>query len=84
MQSISEVLNKADMAKISPVALLERIHDTIVPDIKPAVKKKAASFVKVFRALRRLALDVNYATIPFLFLSLTYRNTYRARLRKSS
>ncbi|KAJ3478605.1 hypothetical protein NLI96_g9642 [Meripilus lineatus] len=56
-KSVSEILMKAAKMNMSPMEALERICDGKTPDIKPAVKRKAAPFIKAIRELRKLAID---------------------------
>ncbi len=50
--------------KLSPLEVVERIHDGKLADIKPPVKRKIGSFVQAMKKLRKLATDVSrtYAT----------------------
>ncbi|KAK7463908.1 ATP-dependent DNA helicase srs2 [Stygiomarasmius scandens] len=54
-KTLSELLSRSDKSKISPLDLIEKIHDGKTPDIKPPVKRKLQSFVTHIRLLRKLA-----------------------------
>ncbi|KAJ7713348.1 P-loop containing nucleoside triphosphate hydrolase protein, partial [Mycena maculata] len=56
-KSVTALIARADKTKKSPLDVIELIHDSKQPDIKPAVKHKVGSFVKTLRALRKLALE---------------------------
>ncbi|KAG2340726.1 UvrD-helicase-domain-containing protein [Suillus weaverae] len=56
-KSLGEILSRAQKLGISPLTLIERIHDSIIPDLKPSVKRKVQSFVNVIRSLRSFATD---------------------------
>ncbi|KAG1762716.1 P-loop containing nucleoside triphosphate hydrolase protein [Suillus occidentalis] len=56
-KSLGEILSRAQTLGISPLTLVERIHDSIIPDLKPSVKRKVQSFVDVMRSLRSSATD---------------------------
>jgi DNA helicase-2/ATP-dependent DNA helicase PcrA len=58
-KSLEALISRAAKTKISPLEAIERIHDAVQPDIKPAVKHKVGSFVRTVRALRTLATEVN-------------------------
>ncbi|KAF8905113.1 P-loop containing nucleoside triphosphate hydrolase protein, partial [Gymnopilus junonius] len=53
-KSLSEIASQAQKLKISQLELIERIHDSKLPDTKPSIKKKIVSFVKAIRCLRKL------------------------------
>ncbi|TFK47713.1 UvrD-helicase-domain-containing protein [Heliocybe sulcata] len=54
-KTLGEILRAAHAKHISPLAFIERIYDGRVPDTKPPVKRKIASFVKAVRELRTAA-----------------------------
>ncbi|KAF7331625.1 ATP-depentend DNA [Mycena kentingensis (nom. inval.)] len=54
-KSIAELVARAIKTKISPLEVVERIHDAIQPDIKPSVKNKIGPFVRTIRVLRKMA-----------------------------
>ncbi|KAG0708108.1 UvrD-like helicase C-terminal domain-containing protein [Suillus ampliporus] len=56
-KSLGEILSRAQKLSISPLTLVERIHDSIIPDLKPSVKRKVQSFMNVIRSLRSSATD---------------------------
>ncbi|OJA17125.1 hypothetical protein AZE42_02583 [Rhizopogon vesiculosus] len=56
-KSLGEILARAQKLNISPLSVVERIHDSKIPDLKPPVKRKVQSFVNVIRSLRSLATD---------------------------
>lgn len=58
-QTITEILVRANKLQLSPLEVVERIHDGSMPDIKPPVKKKVAPFVETVRALRKMATEVS-------------------------
>ncbi|KJA22922.1 hypothetical protein HYPSUDRAFT_185668 [Hypholoma sublateritium FD-334 SS-4] len=53
-KTLSEIASRAADLKISQLQLVENIHDNKTPDIKPPIKRKAASFVQTIRFLRKL------------------------------
>ncbi|CDO74962.1 hypothetical protein BN946_scf184945.g34 [Trametes cinnabarina] len=55
VKTINEITLRAQQLKISPLKVVERIVDGKIPDTKPPVKKKLASFVHTIRILRRHA-----------------------------
>jgi DNA helicase II / ATP-dependent DNA helicase PcrA len=57
-QAVAELFARASKAEISPLQLVEKIHDGKVPDIKPPVKRKIGPFVIAIRRLRALAQGV--------------------------
>ncbi|KAI9057301.1 P-loop containing nucleoside triphosphate hydrolase protein [Trametes sanguinea] len=56
-KTVNEISMRAQELKISPLLVVERIVDGKIPDIKPPVKKKLASFVHTIRILRKHAND---------------------------
>ncbi|KAG1743430.1 P-loop containing nucleoside triphosphate hydrolase protein [Suillus lakei] len=56
-KSLREIISRAQKLGVSPLTLVERIHDSIIPDLKPSVKRKVQSFVNVIRSLRSSATD---------------------------
>ena len=54
-QTIAELLHRAEQLKVPPLTVVERIVDGKIPDIKPPVRKKLASFTDTIRDLRRFA-----------------------------
>ena len=71
-QTLSEIFAKADELGLSAMELVEQIHDSRVPDIKPAVKRKLSSFVNAIRKLRDQAKNVGARTPIVYISSLTY------------
>lgn len=69
-QTLSEIASRAADLKISQLQLVENIHDNKAPDIKPPIKRKAASFVQTIRSLRKLDKEVYSFAIYF------YTNAY--------
>ncbi|PSR75571.1 hypothetical protein PHLCEN_2v9051 [Hermanssonia centrifuga] len=59
-KTIAKILQKAGSLKISPLEVVERIHDGKLADIKPPVKRKIGSFVQAMKKLRKLARDGEY------------------------
>ena len=45
--------------------VVEKIHDSTIPDIKPPIKRKLYSFVQTVRELRRLANKVSAVDVFF-------------------
>ncbi|KAJ3820348.1 P-loop containing nucleoside triphosphate hydrolase protein [Lentinula raphanica] len=56
-KSVAELIARAESSKLTLVELVEKIHSNKTPDVKPAVKRKIAPFVSVFRNLRQMASD---------------------------
>ncbi|KAH7925501.1 UvrD-helicase-domain-containing protein [Leucogyrophana mollusca] len=56
-KSLAEILSRADKLKASPLAVIERICDSKIPDLKVSVKRKASPFVATIRKLRKLAAE---------------------------
>ncbi|KAG1883398.1 P-loop containing nucleoside triphosphate hydrolase protein, partial [Suillus subluteus] len=56
-KSLGEILSRAQKLGISPLTLVERIHDSMIPDLKLSVKRKVQSFVNVMRSLKSSATD---------------------------
>ncbi|KAI0070422.1 UvrD-helicase-domain-containing protein [Panus rudis PR-1116 ss-1] len=54
-KSVAELLSRSTALGIPPLDAAERIYDGKIPDIKPSVKRKLASFVVAIRKLRNLA-----------------------------
>ncbi|KAI0065105.1 UvrD-helicase-domain-containing protein [Artomyces pyxidatus] len=54
-KSLAEIFATAERLDKSPLAIVEGICDGVVPDIKPAVKRKVEPFVKIIRTLRKHA-----------------------------
>lgn len=65
---MSEIFAKADQLGLSAMELVEQIHDSKVPDVKPAVKRKLSSFVNAIRKLRDQAKNVG-ARISIAYIS---------------
>ena len=57
-QSVAEIVARAEKAKCSPLELVEQIHDSKIPDIKPPIKRKIGSFVTTIRSLRKYDSEV--------------------------
>ena len=60
-----ELLHRAQQLKMAPLDVVEGIVKGLIPDIKPAVKKKLANFSALIRDLRKYAKEVS------LFFQLT-------------
>ncbi|KAF9065598.1 P-loop containing nucleoside triphosphate hydrolase protein [Rhodocollybia butyracea] len=56
-KTVSELLARADKSKVTLLDLVEKIHNGKIPDIKPPVRRKLASFVPSIRVLRNLASE---------------------------
>lgn len=54
-KTLGEILRTAQGRRLSPVALVEHIYDSKIPDIKPSIKRKVGSFVRTVRELRLAA-----------------------------
>ncbi|KIK45214.1 hypothetical protein CY34DRAFT_78359 [Suillus luteus UH-Slu-Lm8-n1] len=80
-KSLGEILSRAQTLGISPLTLVERIHDSIIPDLKPSVKRKVQSFVNVIRSLRSSATDGMEPAQ--LIAKLLERIDYQEHLKKS-
>ncbi|OCH89587.1 UvrD-helicase-domain-containing protein [Obba rivulosa] len=80
-KTVAEILAQADKRRISPVDLVERIHDGSIPDIKPPVRKKLASFVQTIRSLRLRAQEGE--STSELIRHLLDLTEYEAWLRKT-
>ena len=66
-QSVDELLAISTKKGISPIRVMELIHDGKLPDIKPPCKRKIGDFVNAIKTLRALAANV---PIPhYLFAS---------------
>ena len=63
-QSLEEIALQAKKLEISQLKLVEGIVDCNIPDIKPSVKKKLATFVKTIRDLRKLEKEVSLFPFP--------------------
>jgi DNA helicase-2/ATP-dependent DNA helicase PcrA len=61
-KSVLALIARADKTKMSPLDVVEFIHDSKQPDIKPTVKHKVGPFVKAVRVLRKLATEVTSRT----------------------
>ncbi|TFY82118.1 hypothetical protein EWM64_g1894 [Hericium alpestre] len=80
-KSIAQVIQRAEQAGLSPMALVERIHDGKVPDIKPPLKRKVGPFVTTLRTLREQA---NSGTSPAMLIrKLLELIKYTDHLKKS-
>ena len=60
-------MERAEKTKLSPLAVVERICDSKIPDTKPPVKQKLSSFVKCVRVLKRLAEEVRLFGFLLMF-----------------
>ncbi|KAH9930039.1 P-loop containing nucleoside triphosphate hydrolase protein [Fomitopsis serialis] len=79
-KTIAEILATAQPLKLSPLEVVMRIYDGTLPDIKPSVKRKLASFVPPVRMLQKLA---QARTLPSdLIRNLIEGIEYEAYLRK--
>ncbi|KAG1729658.1 P-loop containing nucleoside triphosphate hydrolase protein, partial [Suillus paluster] len=56
-KSLGEILARSQKLSISPLTLIEHIHDSKSPDLEPPVKRKVQSFVNAIRSLRSFAAD---------------------------
>ncbi|KZP25249.1 UvrD-helicase-domain-containing protein [Athelia psychrophila] len=56
-KTLGEILARAIELKTSPLAVVERIYDGRIPDVKPPVRKKLKGFIEPVRTLRKLAED---------------------------
>ncbi|KAI0342822.1 UvrD-helicase-domain-containing protein [Trametopsis cervina] len=56
-KSVAEILSKASRLGITPLDVVERIHDGKIPDIKPPLKRKIVRFVHTTKTLRKLAKE---------------------------
>ncbi|KAL0954493.1 hypothetical protein HGRIS_003461 [Hohenbuehelia grisea] len=56
-KTVAEIFVRADKTKSTPLEVIEKICDGRMPDIKPPVKRKVASFVAAIRSLRKLASE---------------------------
>ncbi|KAI0091225.1 P-loop containing nucleoside triphosphate hydrolase protein [Irpex rosettiformis] len=56
-KSVKEILATAERLKLTPLEVVERIHDGKISDIKPPLKRKTAQFVTAIRTLRKLMSD---------------------------
>ncbi|KAJ7896080.1 P-loop containing nucleoside triphosphate hydrolase protein [Mycena olivaceomarginata] len=65
-KSLEALISRAAKTKISPLEAIERIHDAVQPDIKPAVKHKVGSFVRTGASppdlIQRLLQLIEYET----------------------
>ena len=64
MQTVAEILSTAERLRLSPLTVVMRIHDGVLPDIKPSVKRKLATFVPPLRKLQKLAREVRPPDTP--------------------
>ncbi|EPQ52841.1 UvrD-helicase-domain-containing protein, partial [Gloeophyllum trabeum ATCC 11539] len=78
-KTLGEILRTAQGRRLSPVALVEHIYDSKIPDIKPSIKRKVGSFVRTVRELR-LAAQRMPADIIRKLISLT---EYEDHLKKT-
>ena len=69
VQSIAQIIAKAEKDEISPLDVAERICDGQMPDIKPPVKRKLGQYVKIVRGLREHANAVNVVSFASPFKS---------------
>ncbi|KAI0671645.1 UvrD-helicase-domain-containing protein [Trametes maxima] len=54
-KTIHEIILRAEQLKVTPMAVVERIVDGKIPDIKPPIKRKLAPFVETIHILRKHA-----------------------------
>ncbi|KAF8962796.1 UvrD-helicase-domain-containing protein [Flammula alnicola] len=80
-KTLAEIASQAEKLKISQLELVERIHDNKIPDIKPSIKRKTASFVKTIRILRKL--DEENTTPSEMIRKLVALLNYEDHLRKT-
>ncbi|KZT73601.1 UvrD/REP type DNA helicase [Daedalea quercina L-15889] len=57
-KTIAEILSTAERLKLSPLDVVMRIYEGTLPDIKPNVKRKLATFVPPMQQLQKLAREV--------------------------
>ncbi|EIN10179.1 UvrD-helicase-domain-containing protein, partial [Punctularia strigosozonata HHB-11173 SS5] len=80
-KTVAELILRASRLNISPLQLLEKIHDGRTPDIKPPVKRKIGAFVTAIRRLRESAQQgASPADLIRQLLDLT---GYEEHLRKT-
>ncbi|KAI0775289.1 UvrD-helicase-domain-containing protein [Trametes elegans] len=80
-KTVHEITLRAEQLKISPMQVVERIIDGKIPDIKPPVKKKLASFVQIIRTLRKHA---NEGIAPSKLINAVVDTVnYQEHLRKT-
>jgi DNA helicase II / ATP-dependent DNA helicase PcrA len=65
-------MERAEKAKLSPLALAEAICDQKTPDTKPPVKRKLAEFVNCIQTLRALAEAVSPSAFGFVLKVLSH------------
>ncbi|EGN98601.1 hypothetical protein SERLA73DRAFT_54973, partial [Serpula lacrymans var. lacrymans S7.3] len=75
-KALAEIIAKAGKLKMSPLAVLEKICDSKIPDLKLAVKRKAAPFVTAIRNLGKLAAQGKSPSdlIGTLLILINYEN----------
>ncbi|KAF8149889.1 P-loop containing nucleoside triphosphate hydrolase protein [Crassisporium funariophilum] len=56
-KTLAELAAQAERLNISQLEVVEKIHDNRIPDIKPPIRRKLASFVQTIRTLRRLVAE---------------------------
>ncbi|KAI0322583.1 P-loop containing nucleoside triphosphate hydrolase protein [Amylostereum chailletii] len=54
-KSVAQIVARAEQERLSPLDVVERIYDGKMPDNKPGIRKKIASYVKIIRTLRKYA-----------------------------
>ncbi|KAI0684955.1 P-loop containing nucleoside triphosphate hydrolase protein [Cytidiella melzeri] len=80
-KSIAEILSTAVRLKISPLDVVERIHDDKIPDIRPPLKRKIEQFVRAIKTLRGLTAE--WETPAALIRELLSLIQYEEYLKKS-
>lgn len=58
-QTLNDISRRSQESGKTHIQLLEGIYDGRLPDQKPTIRKKIASFVQVMRALRTYASEVS-------------------------
>ena len=76
---MKEILTTAERLGLSPLEVVERIHDRKIPDIKPPLKRKTAQFVAAVRSLRELVKAVGATSISVHASHSSYVTHPRAR-----
>ncbi|CCM04225.1 uncharacterized protein FIBRA_06392 [Fibroporia radiculosa] len=80
-KTVSHLLSAAETMRISPLEVANRIYNGTLPDIRPSVKRKLASFVPHIDRLTQLALQ---GTSPVILIrNLLELIDYKAHLGKT-
>jgi DNA helicase II / ATP-dependent DNA helicase PcrA len=64
-KTLREISLRAEKINVYPLEVIEKIHDSTIPDIQPPIKRKLFSFVQTIRELRRLANKVSAVDVFF-------------------